>query len=148
MNRNELLQLMRSHRYAVEATVSPTGRPQAAVVGIAVSDSLEIIFDSVRSTRKVQNLGSHDRIAFVIGGWIAGDERTVQYEGVVDRPEGTELEALTEIYFAVFPDGRNRQSWPGLVYLRARPTWVRFSDYNKDPPEIVAFDAEQLKALR
>jgi hypothetical protein len=31
--------------------------------------------------------------------------------------------------------------WPGLIYVRARPTWIRYSDYNVDPPQIVEFTA-------
>jgi hypothetical protein len=39
-----------------------------------------------------------------------------------------------------FPDGRNREAMPGLVYFRARPTWIRFSDYSQEPPQIAEFD--------
>ena len=35
-------------------------------------------------------------------------------------------------------------SWPGIVYFRVRPTWIRFSDFSKDPPTIVEFNAENL----
>jgi hypothetical protein len=30
------------------------------------------------------------------------------------------------------------------VYVRVRPTWIRFSDFNRDPPTIVEFDDQQL----
>jgi hypothetical protein len=53
------------------------------------------------------------------------------------------LERLKELYFLQFPDGRDRQSWPGLVYVRARPGWIRFSDFNRVPPEIVEFRFDQ-----
>jgi len=36
-------------------------------------------------------------------------------------------------------------SWTGLVYIRVRPTWLRYSDYNSDPPVIVEFGAGQLE---
>ena len=42
MTRDELLEFMRSHRYAVESSVSPAAAPEAAVVGIAVTDRFEI----------------------------------------------------------------------------------------------------------
>jgi len=78
------------------------------------------------------------------GGLEAGDERTVQYEGIADEPSGAELERLTEIYYQVYPDGRTRRSWPGLIYIRVQPTWIRYSDYNRDPPQITEFDAQAL----
>jgi hypothetical protein len=40
----------------VQASIGPGGAPQAAVVGFAVSDALEIVFDTRTSTRKFRNL--------------------------------------------------------------------------------------------
>ncbi|HEV3142295.1 MAG TPA: pyridoxamine 5'-phosphate oxidase family protein [Gemmataceae bacterium] len=145
MSRAEILHFLRSHTLAVQASVSPHGAPQAAVVGFVVTDQFEICFDTLDTTRKVQNLRRNPNIAFVIGGLIAGDERTAQYEGIADEPNGPELDRLKEFYFASFPDGRQRQSWPGLIYIRARPTWIRYSDYNRNPPEIVEFKSDELK---
>jgi hypothetical protein len=144
MSREQLLEFMRSHRYAVEASVSPSGEAQAAVVGIVVTDDFEIVFDTLAETRKARNLRRNRAIALVIGGTAGGDERSLQYEGTVDEPQGAELERLQALYFSRFPDGIERQSWPGLIYLRARPTWVRYSDFSREPPEIVELDAQQL----
>jgi hypothetical protein len=52
----ELLEFLQTHRLAVQTSVSASGGPQAAVVGIAVSDRFEIIFDTLASTRKAVNL--------------------------------------------------------------------------------------------
>jgi hypothetical protein len=123
----------------VQASVSPSDAPQAAVVGIAVSDRFEIVFDTLDTSRKLLNLRSNPAIAFVIGGTKDGDERTVQYEGLADEPTGGELERLKGIYFARFPDGRERLRWPGLAYVRVRPVWIRSSNFNVQPPEIVEF---------
>jgi hypothetical protein len=78
----------------------------------------------------------------VIGGFAEGDERTVQFQGIADEPSGDELQQLKELYFSRFPEGRERLSWPGLIYLRARPRWLRFSDFKQTPPEITEFDLE------
>ena len=147
MTRTELLEFMRMHTNAVQASVSPAGTVQAALIGIAMTDSFEIVFDTVDTTRKVKNLLLNPAIAFVLGGWTPGDERTVQYEGVVDTPEGAELERLKSIYYAKFPTGRARLSWPGITYLRAKPTWIRYRDFNKVPPTVLELDAEQIEKL-
>ncbi|HET9358168.1 MAG TPA: pyridoxamine 5'-phosphate oxidase family protein [Vicinamibacterales bacterium] len=146
MTRNELLAFMRSERYAVQASVSARGRPQAAVVGIAVSDAFEIVFDTLDSTRKAVNLRANPGVAFVIGGTGEGDERTVQYEGTADVPEGAERERLQRLYFDRFPDGKDRQAWPGLIYVRVKPSWIRYSNFNVQPPQIVEFDLSTLNA--
>jgi hypothetical protein len=96
----------------------------------------------------MHNLRRNPKIAFVIGGLTNGDKRTVQYEGVADEPVGAELERLKELYFTRFPDGLERQSWRGLVYVRARPMWIRYSDFNRTPPEIVEFGLDDLRRLR
>jgi len=144
MDARGLLQFLRQHRLAVQASVSTAVASQAAVVGIAVTEQFEIVFDTLASTRKVQNLRRNPRLALVIGGLVGGDERTVQYEGIADEPFGVELERLKRVYYAAYPDGPSRLSWPGLTYIRVRPTWIRYSDYNVDPPLIVEFSAEQL----
>jgi hypothetical protein len=28
-------------------------------------------------------------------------------------------------------------AWPGITHVRVRPTWVRVSDFTRDPPNIV-----------
>jgi len=139
MTRDQLLQFMRSEKYAVQTSVSPAGSPQAAVVGIAVTDAFEIVFDTVASSRKAANLRANASIAFVIGGTRDGDERTVQYEGIADEPSGEDLDRLCAVYYAKFPDGRDRRAWPGLIYVRVTPTWIRYSDFGANPPEIVEF---------
>jgi uncharacterized protein YhbP (UPF0306 family) len=144
MEPRELLEFLRQHRLAVEASVSPTDSPQAAVVGIAVTDRFEIVFDTVDSTRKARNLRRNPRLAFVIGGLTGGEERTVQYEGIADEPSGSELERLTTVYYQVYPDGPSRLSWPGLIYVRVRPTWIRYTDYTLDPTKIIEFTAGEL----
>jgi len=139
MTREALLEFMRSEKYAVQASVSPNGIPQAAVVGIAVSDRFEIVFDTLASSRKALNLRTNPAIALVIGGTRDGDERTVQYEGTADEPSGAELERLLALYYAKFPDGPERRSWPGLIYVRVKPTWIRYSNFSVQPPEIIEF---------
>jgi general stress protein 26 len=145
MTRTELLAFMRGHRYAVQASVSGASAPQAAVVGIVVGDDLSVFFDTLGSSRKVRNLRRNRRIALVIGGVSGGrDERSVQFEGVADEPAGAELARLKERYFAAFPDGRERESWPDITYVRARPTWIRYCDYGTSPPVMVEFDTAAL----
>jgi hypothetical protein len=136
---------MRSHSLAVEASVSPLQESQAAIVAIAVSDEFHILFDAVDTSQKTKNLRKNPNIAFVIGGWAEGDERTVQYKGIASEPSGKELDSLKEIYFKKFPNGRERQNWPGLTYINVRPLWIRYSDFNKTPPQIIEFSFEDTK---
>lgn len=127
----ELVSFLRGHRLAIEASLSAETGPQAAVIGFVVSDAGELFFDTLASTRKCRNLRLDPRIALVIG-W--DDERTVQYEGTADEPVGPELTRLKELYFSVFPEGRDRERWPDITYFRVRPRWVRYSDFTGAAP--------------
>lgn len=141
MTRADLVAFLRGYKLAVEASINPGGAPQTAVIGFAVSDELEIVFDAIASSRKCRNLRADPRISLVIG-W--DHEITVQMEGIVDFPDGAELERVRECYFIAYPDGRERLSWPGITHLRVRPTWVRYSDFAQAPPQIVELTPEQL----
>jgi len=140
VTRERLYEFMNAHKLAVLATVAMDGSPQAAVMGIAVTPELEIIFDTLRSTRKYRNLRTNPRVAFVIGG---EGEVTVQYEGIAEEPADAELRACKEAYFAKWPDGPQREHWPGMTYIRVRPAWIRYSDFNEASREIaeMTFDA-------
>lgn len=137
----DVVAFLRAHKFAVEATVHPSGAPQAAVVGVVITDACELFFDTFTDTRKYANLVADPRVAFVV--W-SDDGRTVQIEGVADFPRGDELAALYARYVATFPDGAARRADPRIAYVRVRPTWIRSSDFRVDPPSIVEGDAAAL----
>lgn len=135
----ELAEFLRSQRWAAQATHGVSGPPQAAVIGVAVTDALEIVFDTLATSRKHANLLADPRIALVIG-W--DDGRTAQIEGFADRPTGAELARLRACYLARFPDGLARADLPTIAYWRVTPTWIRYSDFTVDPPAIREWGAD------
>jgi general stress protein 26 len=127
MNVEEVYEFMKRESLGVLATVSEFGQPEAALMGFAVTPELEIIFDTVKSSRKYPNLKQNPRVAWVIG---CTTEVTVQYEGIAEELDGEELAKYQKTYFAKFTDGPTRMSWPGITYFVVRPKWVRYCDYN------------------
>ena len=128
----ELVALLRRFRLGVVSTVNASGQPQAATVGVAVGDELEVVFDTLSTTRKFQNLVREPRVAIVMGE----GELTIQLEGRADVPTGDELARIQAIYFAAWPDGRDRAAWAHITWVRVRPTWLRISDFAANPPSI------------
>jgi hypothetical protein len=133
MTRFGLYEFIAERALGVLGSISAEGMPQSALIGIAVTEELEIIFDTLDSTRKYRNLTSNANASVVIG-WEG--EKTVQFEGEAFLPKGEELQRYKEVYFAKWPDGPSRQSWPGLVYFVVRPRWIRYSDFDQRPPFI------------
>ena len=123
-----LYNFISKNKYAVLSTVTKDNLAEAALVGIAVTPDLNIIFDTISASRKYQNLIINASIAFVIG-W--DNEQTIQYEGIAKISSGKELEQLLESYFSVFPDGRERRvTMKDIAYFCVKPKWIRYSDFN------------------
>jgi PPOX class probable F420-dependent enzyme len=131
----EVVAFLRGCREAVVSSLAADGAPQSAVVGIAVSDGGEIVFDTLGDTRKAANLRRDPRVALT--AWHG--EKTVQIEGLADEPAGAERERLVAVYLGAFPDGAERLKWPGITHFRITPRWTRSTDFGVSPPAIVEF---------
>src|SRR5438552_563706 len=136
MNKQLLFEFLDGCELGVLSSLGPDGSPQSALVGIAVTPELEIIFDTIAKSRKFTNIARDSRVALVIG-WQG--EVTVQYEGVARQISSTDLGRYHEIYFRKFPDGPARLKWEGITYYVVTPGWIRYTDYNQSPPAIVEF---------
>lgn len=127
---NTIRPFIKRQRYGVIASISSTGNPQSAVVGIAITDEIEVIFDTLSATRKYRNLTTNPRCSMV----FFDGEKTLQFDGLVFEPRGADLSRYQDAYFSTWPECREHTSWPGIAYLVARPDWVRFSDFDQRPP--------------
>lgn len=136
MDQAALYLFLLRQRYGVISSLSPEGTPHSALVGIAVTPDLEIIFDTVKSSRKYPNLVARPACSLV-AGWT--EEKTLQMEGDARTPSGSELTRYQEIYFTKWPDGRSRMHSPDIAYLVVTPRWMRYSDYAQTPPLIEEF---------
>jgi hypothetical protein len=101
--------------------------PEAALIDIAVTQDLEIVFETTSATRKFVNLTNNPRVCLVIG-WD-GDQ-TLQVDGLVDAPKGREYDRLKAFYLSTFAQKASHEYWPGNDYYRVRIRWARLSNYN------------------
>jgi len=136
MTKDQLFAYIKQHKLAVLSYLGPQGMPQSALVGIAVTAELEIVFDTVKTSRKYPGLIGNATAAFVIG--CTGDE-TLQYEGSAHEISGPDLARYKAVYFAAWPDGSSREAWPQICYFVVKPKWIRFSDYGDTPTLIEEF---------
>jgi hypothetical protein len=131
MEKTELLTYLRGQRLGVLGTLSRDNEPQGVLVGYAVTSDLEILFDTVRTSRKYGNMIANPRVSFTVGNTVGkGDERTVQYEGIAEELAGESLARFQPVYFATWPDGVDRIQWPDITWFVIRPRWIRYSDFN------------------
>ena len=130
MTLEEVFDIARSKRYLVVSTVNESGAPEAALMGFALTQAKEIVFDTLSTSRKAVNLERDPAAALVIG-W--DDNMSLQIEGIARRPVGDDLARAKAAYFQEWPDGRARENWPGIAYVVVQPKWIRYSNYSGAP---------------
>jgi len=129
-----ILDFIKKQKIAVLSTVTPDNKSQSAVLEFGQTETLEIIFDTFATARKYKNLKQNNHVSLVIG-W---DENiTVQYEGKAFALEGREQEHYKKLYFQKNPNAKRWETKEGMTYFIVKPTWIRYSDLNKDPWEVI-----------
>lgn len=133
-NRESHIALLHSflsqHKLGVLSTVTGDALPESAVVGIAVTEHLEIICATYVDSRKHQNILKNPKVALVIG-WEHG--KTVQYEGEAARLNKKEAEEHLRTTFANVPTVAKHLTNNFEVMYKITPAWIRYSDFSRDP---------------
>lgn len=124
--RAKLYAFLLGRRLGVLTSLGPDGAPQSALMNIAVTPDLEIIFETTCETRKFANIERDPRVSLVIG---CDGQESVQYEGRATRPQGQARERLRDGFVAAFPAKAADEYWPGNHYFLVTPVWLRFSSY-------------------
>ena len=130
MTLEQIFDIARPKRYLVVSSANESGAPEAALMGFALTQANEFVFDTLSTSRKAVNLASNPAAALVIG-W--DDNISLQIEGVARRPVGDDLASAKGAYFRQWPGGRARESWPNIAYVVVQPKWIRYSNYSGAP---------------
>ncbi len=136
MTLEEIFDIARRKRFLVVSTVNESGAPEAALMGFALTEANEIVFDTLSTSRKAVNLTRNAKAALVVG-W--DDSVSLQIEGPARRPVGDDLASAKAAYFREWPDGRARESWPNIAYVVVKPKWIRYSNFAAAPPDVQEF---------
>lgn len=129
-----LATLLGNNKLATLSTISSDGTPQSALVAFAEDNDLNLYFQTRSATRKYANLTNNAKVSIVIG-WSLDSLKTLQYEG-----NAVEVKGSAEIKDLFI----NKESPSTVEYLnhsdarffKVTPTWLRYSDYSIEPPEI------------
>lgn len=137
MNQDEIIKFIDNHSFMVISTKTDD-YPESATVEFG-NDGLTLIFDTSNTSRKFQNIQKSPKVSVVIG-WDEDENRTVQYQGIAEVLEGSELERLKSVYFAKSPEAAKWQDTDGNVYIKVSPKWVRMTDLHTDPWTITVLE--------
>jgi len=136
MTLEQVFDIAKRKRFLVVSSVNESGAPEAALMGFALTQANEIVFDTLASSRKAVNLARNPKTALVIG-W--DDQISLQIEGIARQPVGNDLASAKAAYFHEWPDGRARENWPDIAYVVVKPKWIRYSNYAAGPPVVEEF---------
>ncbi len=129
-----IIDYINKQKLATIATINESGKPEAAVVGFGITESLEVLFGTNNKSRKYQNLKSNKSVAVVIG-WDQG--QTVQYEGEARELPQDELAIIEEYFWSKSPDAKKHHSEPGQCYFMISPEWIRYTDLKVKPWKVI-----------
>lgn len=136
--KQEALEFIKSHKECVLATASSEGKPEAATVLFAIEDDFTMYFGTDKKYRKYKNLAENKNVAVVVG--VAVEEpMSAQIEGQMEFLDDTaEIEKTKEIFKEKNPAMVPFFKFP-LVFMRLKPTWLRFLDETKsqEPFQII-----------
>lgn len=107
-------------------STSQKDAPEAAVIGFAENENLELFFGTFNTTRKYANIKSNPRVAFVIG-WSLDEVITVQYEGIATELEGEAAELAKQKVVTKNPGSSRFANDPKQRYFKVEPKWIRYS---------------------
>lgn len=136
--KQEALDFLKQHVFAVVASINAENMPSAATVLYHVDDDMNVFFMTRRQTRKFANVRANEKVALVVG--LGDGPGTVQMEGEAHLIENGQ-DGLDE-FFANIEKRRNLKelyygpflALPGvdLAVFRVRLSWMRYLRLNTD----------------
>lgn len=137
--RKTILDYIKKEKVGVLSTVTPDGKPEAAVMAISQTDDLELIFQTPKSYRKYVNLKKNPSVA-VAFGWDMEEFITVQYEGIAKEAKGKEIDECRKIHVAKNPKSADYAYLADNKYFIIKPKWIRYWDFKTDEKFVLSFN--------
>lgn len=135
--KTKILNFLKQNNVMVLSTITPNNKPQSALVAFAETENLELIFGTFSTTRKYANLKQNPHISIVIG-LDETTNTTLQYEGIATEASSkTATQAWQAIQLQKNPASKKYADHKDQRYFKITPKWIRYSNFSKDPEEIV-----------
>ena len=135
-DRKKVLDFISQQKLTVISSIGPNGGPQSAVIGFGQTERFELIFGTLNTSRKYQNIKADPHVSFVIGWGNA----TVQYEGLAHELSEADMSLVRETYWKKNTNAERFHNDPGQRYFKVSPKWIRYSDFGAEPFEIITLD--------
>lgn len=137
--RARILDILRQGHDLTLATIRPDGYPQATTVSY-VHDGLTLYAGVGLGSQKATNIQQNNKVSATINlGYDDWDKiRGISLGGTAEFVQGVEqIGRIEQAFLHKFPDivtimpETGTLPWPGLLFLRIRPTVVSLLDYSQ-----------------
>jgi len=138
-----ILDFIKTSRVSVLATVLGNGSPHAAAMHYSHSvNPLEIYFSVDKTSLKCQSLLKKKKNkASVVIGFSEQDWLTLQIDGLISIVSDREkLKSVKLIHYKKNPSSKEFENNPNTIFLRFKPKWIRYTDFNFEPPRIILLE--------
>lgn len=133
--KKNIFKFFADHQLGVVSTNSiDRNSPESAVVGFANTPDLEIVFGTMNTTRKYNNILNNPHVSLVIG-W-SSERGTVQYEGKARELKKEETEFYMDLLIKKRVENKKYVHSENQRFFLVKPTWIRFVDNSRDPHEV------------
>ncbi|MEK7079680.1 MAG: pyridoxamine 5'-phosphate oxidase family protein [Patescibacteria group bacterium] len=125
---------LQANSLGVLATVAPGGGVRARTVYYAANEKFEVYVVTLQGTRKVEDIASDGRVAFVVSDPNAPS--TIQLEGTMVEQPNTPIDdpMVQKLMDTLMEKGETFAPLTHLdvnkiIFYKLTPTWVRFGDF-------------------
>ena len=138
------LEFLCDNRYGVVSTISIQNKPESALVYYVV-DGKDIFFITPSISRKLMNITTNERIAFVVFKELPPME--IQVEGIAQVVEDPQIKnRISGLYLEKANNNPQTINWPpilklpnldGFAFIKITVDCFKFSDFSKADAAIV-----------
>ncbi|WKZ31168.1 MAG: pyridoxamine 5'-phosphate oxidase family protein [Candidatus Dojkabacteria bacterium] len=103
-----------------------------------VEEPFQLYFSTDITTRKGSKVANEPTKAAFTIGFSEEEWKTLQIEGDIRVATDEEVPAIKEVHYSKNPGSKKFEGDPNTRFLILTPTWWRYTDFMKDPLEIIA----------
>lgn len=139
----KVLEFIKKNRVSALATVLAHGSPHTAVMHYShLVNPLELYFSVDKTSVKCQFLLKRkEGKASVVIGFSEQEWITVQIDGLISIVDNREkLRRIKTIHYKKNPSSKEFENDPNTIFLIFKPKWIRYTDFNFEPPNIILIE--------
>jgi len=135
IDKNQILETIKKNSLCILSTVSSDNKSESAVMAYSIKDDFTFIMSTEPNTRKYSNILSHSSVSIIVGGV---DSPSIQIDATAKIVDGEIANGLKDFALAQHPELKDYLS-DTVKFIEIKTNWLRYTDFSKNPPEIVEF---------